>query len=305
MKELAIGIDIGGTNTRIALSDREGNISCSSSFSTANCHTADAFIGELCSHIGSIFAENEKILGIGIGAPNANHAGGYIEKAPNLPWKERLYLAKILIKKFNTIALIDNDANAIAFGEKVFGKAKELDNFISITLGTGVGSGVFVNGKILYGASGMAGEIGHICIDENGRKCNCGKLGCFERYCSAPGLVITANELNPARSKPYAHSAEVYNDAVKGDTMAIEAFKVTGKLLGMHLANTAHITSPSHIFIAGGLSKASDFFWQDMQDAFNEQLLESFRAVTKIELSALNDNDDSSILGATAMVFNR
>lgn len=305
MKDYAIGIDIGGTNTSIALSDREGNISCSNSFSTADCLTADDFIDQLCSHISNIFTQNEKILGIGIGAPNANHAGGYIEKAPNLPWKERLYLAKILIKKFNTIAIIDNDANAIAFGEKVFGKAKGLDNFISITLGTGVGSGVFVNGKLLYGASGMAGEIGHVCIEENGRKCNCGKLGCFERYCSATGLVITANELNPARSKPYAHSAEVYNDAVEGDRAAIEAFKLTGKLLGMHLANAALITSPSHIFISGGLSKAADFFWQEMQDAFNEHLLESFRAVTIIELSGLIDNDDFSILGAAAMVFNR
>lgn len=305
MKELAIGIDIGGTNTRIATSDREGNISCTSSFVTTDCHTADEFLEKLSSHINDIFYSNDNIVGIGIGAPNANHAGGYIDKAPNLPWKDRIYLTKILIRQFNTIAIIDNDANAIAFGEKVFGNAKDLDNFVSITLGTGVGSGVFVNGKLLYGATGMAGEIGHICIDEKGRKCNCGKIGCFERYCSAPGAVITANELNPNREKPYENSEEVYLAAVKGDTKAIEAFKITGRLLGTHLANMAHITSPSHIFISGGLSKAADFFWQDMQTAFKKNLLDSFRSHTKIELSGLNDNEDSSILGAAAMVFNR
>jgi len=250
----------------------------------------------------------QKIEGIGIGAPMANHFTGFIEDAHNLPWHNNINIVKLLKNNFNTPIVLSNDANAAAIGEMVYGNAKDLDNFIVITLGTGVGAGIVINKKILLGASGYAGEIGHTTAIIEGRQCNCGRKGCLETYCSANGIIETAKELIEKNNDSLLHgiqnlsTIDIYNAAIKGDKVSNEVFNITGKILGYQLAQATLITSPSHIFIFGGVANAKDLILNPIRNSFYNNLLNVFKSSVKIELSGLPQGN-AAILGAASLVL--
>jgi glucokinase len=240
-----------------------------------------------------------EIVGLGIGAPNANYYTGNIEMAPNLPWKQdKVPLAKMFREELNIPVTITNDANAAALGEKMYGVAKDMDNFIMITLGTGVGSGIVINGQLVYGHDGFAGELGHVIIERNGRLCGCGRRGCLETYCSATGIVRTAKE----RNTPFLTSKDIYDAAVKGDETAIDIFRETGTRLGRALADMVVFSSPEAFVLFGGLAKAGDFIVKYTKEAMEESIMPIFKGKVKILLSTMKDAD-AAVLGASALAW--
>lgn len=314
--KLSIGIDIGGTNTVIGLVSGKGICLDTASFKTAQFDTAEKFISQLAKSLSELLdgasVERKDLLGIGIGAPNANYYTGTIEDAPNLPWKGRIELVKILSEISNfpqEKIILTNDANAAAIGEKVYGKAKDKDNFVVITLGTGVGSGFFVNGKLLYGSTGFAGEVGHLIVKEDGRHCNCGRCGCLETYCSASGIVRTVREFLPKYPDSLLNrielekitSKDIFLAAEQNDDAAIDIFNFTGEILGTALANVTAITSPSNIYLFGGLALAGDFIMKPTREAMTRNLLNIFKGTAELEISGL-PNNEAAILGASALV---
>jgi len=303
-----IGVDIGGTNTVIGLVDENGQIVRKESIPTRNKAVFNDYINDIVNSIHSICSNNEKLLGIGVGAPNGNIYKGTIEFAPNLPWKGVLPIKELLSKAFDLPVFITNDANAAAMGEKLFGGAKNMNDFIVITLGTGVGSGIYVNGNIVYGHDGFAGEIGHVITIPNGRKCACGRLGCIEAYASAQGIVTTFRELK----KQYPNAAYqgvkeeldtkiIYDLACKGNECAIKAFDETARLLGLTIANSIAYTSPEAVFIFGGISNAADFLLQPLRNYLDEFILPIYKGNVRILRSELKESD-VAILGASALV---
>ena len=256
----ALGIDIGGTNTVVGLVNKEGKVLGTDSVKTQSFPVLEEYVKTVSKLAKDLIAKNnvsvDDIVGMGIGAPNANYYTGNIEMAPNLPWKQdKVPLAKMFREELNIPVTITNDANAAALGEKMYGVAKDMDNFIMITLGTGVGSGIVINGQLVYGHDGFAGELGHVIIERNGRLCGCGRRGCLETYCSATGIVRTAKE----RNTPFLTSKDIYDAAVKGDETAIDIFKETGTRLGRALADMVVFSSPEAFVLFGGLAKAGDF----------------------------------------------
>ena len=258
----------------------------------------------------SQFGGIEKFKGFGIGAPNGNFYSGTIEFAPNLPWKGVIRLKKMFEDALGIPCALTNDANAAAIGEMTYGAARGMKDFIMITLGTGVGSGIVANGQLIYGHDGFAGELGHVIVRrENGRLCGCGRKGCLEAYCSATGVARTAREFLVSRPEPSLlrdipaeeiTSKDVYDAAVKGDKLAAEIFEFTGTLLGEALADFIAFSSPEAIILFGGLAKSGDYIFKPVQKAIDDNVLPIFKGKTKLLLSELKDAD-AAVLGASAL----
>lgn len=320
MKKVAIGIDIGGTNTAIGMVDELGNVMVKGNIVTPSHGDIDRYIDELSvavkELINSVKLLNPdiEIQGIGIGAPNGNYYSGTIEYAPNLSFRGVVHLVNLLKAKFPEIKAIalTNDANAAAIGEMIYGGAKGMQNFVMYTLGTGVGSGVVVNGDLVYGHDGFAGECGHTTLIPGGRVCGCGSLGHLEAYCSAPGMKRTAfelmvkynatNSLLADKSFNELDSRMIFDAAEKGDKVAQEVFELTGKWLGQGLADTVHHLSPEAIFLFGGPTAAGDYIFKPTRESMEQHLLPIFRNKIKILPSQLKPGD-AAIVGASALVY--
>ncbi|MCF6332333.1 MAG: ROK family protein [Draconibacterium sp.] len=320
MKKVAIGVDIGGTNTAIGVVDQEGNVLVKNNIETPSHGDIDHYISDLASAIKEqiksvkILNEEVEILGIGIGAPNGNYYNGTIEYAPNLSFQGVIHLVKLLRNHFPDMAALalTNDANAAAIGEMIYGGAKGMQNFVMFTLGTGVGSGLVVNGDLVYGSDGFAGECGHTTLVPGGRPCGCSALGHLEAYCSAPGMKRTAFELmahynandSLLADKSYKEldSKMIYDAAVKGDKIALEVFEKTGAWLGQGLADTVHHLSPEAIFLFGGPTAAGDYIFKPTKENMEKHLLPIFKDKIPILPSKLKAGD-AAIVGASALVW--
>ena len=314
MRETAIGIDIGGTFTKFGLVDVEGNVLMEGSIPTYIHETIEPFLVALSQAINKGLdqvTDPFEIIGIGIGAPNGNYYKGTIEHAPNLNWKGIVPFIDLFSKYFDLSMVLTNDANAAAIGEKVFGGAKDMNDFIVVTLGTGLGSGLVTRGKLIYGHDGLAGELGHTNVYPDGRECNCGKRGCLETYASASGikrtvfkLLATNNVATPLRSYTYESltAKKITEMALAGDPIALEAYDYTSDILGLKLADAAAVTSPEAIFLFGGLAKAGDIIVEATKKSFNEYLYPGYKGKIKIKLSKLMDKN-AAVLGASALVW--
>ncbi|MCG9911129.1 MAG: ROK family protein [Flavobacteriales bacterium] len=304
MREVVAGIDIGGTNIKIGLVNAEGEVLWRSTVSTNQYPTPQILAEELHQLLLPVLnSHNYTLKGIGIGAPNGNFYKGTIEFAPNLLWEGVIYLTEIFQSVFKVPCLLTNDANAAALGEMLFGGAKGMKDFIFITLGTGLGSGIIANGKLVYGHDGFAGEMGHIIVKPEGRVCGCGRKGCLETYCSAPGLVKTYLELlSSSELQQNITAKEVFDKAVSGDKEANEAITFTGEILGKALAMAVHFTSPEAIFLFGGLAHAGDRLFLPVIENMEKELLPIYRNKVKIIHSAL-PQDDAAILGAASLIW--
>lgn len=311
-KPYVIGIDMGGTNTAFGIVDARGNVIASDSIKTGKHSDINDYIDELYTEITRIMVANDavdKINGIGIGAPNANYYTGVIENQVNLPWPTPIPLAKLITDKFGIPCVITNDANAAAIGEMTYGVARGMKDFIMITLGTGVGSGIVVNGQMVYGHDGFAGELGHVVVKpNNGRMCGCGRAGCLEAYCSATGVARTAREFLDIRTDESKlreldvdkiTSKDVYDCAVAGDKLAKEIFEYTGTILGEALANFTAFSSPEAFVLFGGLTKSGELIMKPVRDAFEKNVMMAFKGV-KILISELKESD-AAVLGASAL----
>lgn len=311
-KPYAIGIDIGGTNTKLGLVDKKGNIISQAVMHTTGYDTVELYGAALKKEIEKL-AEGtgtDTITAVGMGVPNGNYYTGEVADAPNLPWRGKIPFAKIMEEQLGYKVRLTNDANAAALGEMEYGAAKGMKDFIMITLGTGVGSGFVANGQLIYGHTGFAGELGHAVIERNGRLCNCGNKGCMERYCSATGIVITANELLAARGdesilRSYGGNLTAKNiqeAAQAGDKLAIEIFEYTGMILGQTLSIAVAIMSPQAIVFFGGLAKAGDLLFNPVRKHMEENLLHVFKNKVELLQSTLPDAD-AAILGASALAW--
>ena len=314
-KNRVIGIDIGGTGTKIGIVDARGKILArDESISTNAYPTFEEYINAINEVIGRLIRITDsegKIRGIGVGAPDNNFYTGNIEHAFNLPWKGVLPLAKMLSERSGIPVRVTNDANAAAIGEMTYGTAKGMKNFIVITLGTGVGSGIVINGELVYGSDGFAGELGHVTMvrGEEGRLCGCGRKGCLEAYCSATGVVRTAKEMLETLDTPSLlrdikaiTSRDVYEAALKGDKIALDVFEYTGKMLGEAIADFVAFSSPEAIILFGGLSRAGNLLLAPLQRSLDRSVLHTFKGKTKIIISQLPDSD-AAILGASALAW--
>ncbi|MBQ8734567.1 MAG: ROK family protein [Bacteroidaceae bacterium] len=314
-KNLVVGIDVGGTGTKIGIVDARGEILArDESIKTPEYKDFNGFIDAMNGVVQRLIAEigaEGRIRGIGIGAPNANYYAGTIENAPNLPWKGVLELCKIFSEKAGVPVYATNDANAAAIGEMTYGTAKGMKNFIVITLGTGVGSGIVINGQLVYGCDGFAGELGHVTMvrGKEGRKCGCGGRGCLEAYCSATGVARTAKEILKTDKTPSAlrgmkniTSKDVFLAAKAGDKIAKEIFKQTGTMLGEALADFIKFSSPEAIILFGGLTKSGKYILDPVKKAVDKNVMPIFKGKTQILISQLKDSD-AAILGASALAW--
>ena len=304
-KPYVVGMDIGGTNTVFGVVDSRGNVLASDSVKTQQYDNIDDYVDAVCKKLLPLlsqFGGAEKIKGMGVGAPNGNYYSGTIEFAPNLPWKGIIPLASMFEERLGIPTALTNDANAAAIG-------RGMKDFIMITLGTGVGSGIVINGQLVYGHDGFAGELGHVIVDRNGRACGCGRKGCLETYCSATGVARTAREFLVQRTEPSLlrnvpadeiQSKDVYDAAVKGDKLAQDIFEFTGRILGQALADFIAFSSPEAIVLFGGLAKSGDYIMKPIQKAIDENILKIYAGKTKLLLSQLKDAD-AAVLGASAL----
>ena len=300
-KPYVVGIDIGGTNTVFGIVDARGTIIASSSIKTGAYEDVNDYVDEVCKNLLPLIIANggvDKIKGIGIGAPNGNYYSGTIEFAPNLPWKGVIPLAAMFEERLGIPTALTN------------GAARGMKDFIMITLGTGVGSGIVINGQMVYGHDGFAGELGHTIIRrENGRLCGCGRHGCLETYCSATGVARSAREFLTKSTEPSLlrdipaeniTSKDVYDAAVKGDKIAQDIFEFTGTILGEALADFIAFSSPEAIVLFGGLAKAGDYIFKPIQKAIDDNVLNIYKGKTKLLASELKDSD-AAVLGASAL----
>lgn len=313
-RQIAIGIDIGGTNTKFGLVNHRGEILAKGQIKTEEYKKVEDFIDALYVNIKPLIDEvsnNTTLDGIGVGAPNANYYTGTIELAPNLPWKGVVPFAELMTKKFGVPCKMTNDANAAALGEMMFGAARGMKDFIMITLGTGVGSGIVASGSLIYGHDGFAGELGHTVVKPGGRKhWSTGSEGSLEAYASATGIAITAKkfraEFPDSMLNRYPeeniNSKTVHECALAGDPTAIEVFRYTGQKLGEALANFVMFSSPEAILLFGGVIKAGDFLLKPTKRHMERNLLPIFRGKVKLVFSEL-DEADAAILGASALVW--
>lgn len=312
-KPYALGMDIGGTNTVCGVVDKEGKVLCSDSIKTQQYPVLEDYIAALTTMINGLCEKvggKDKVQGLGVGAPNGNFYSGTIELAPNLPWKGIVIpFAQMVSESIGLPVRLTNDANAAALGEMAYGVAKGMKHFIMITLGTGVGSGIVIDGKMVYGHDGFAGELGHTIVRQDGRLCGCGRKGCLEAYCSATGIARTAREYVETTEipsllreiKPEAiTSKDIYDAAVKGDELAIQIFRETGTILGKALSNFIVFSSPEAIVLFGGLAKAGDFIMKYTREAMEANTLNIFKGKTQLLLSGLKDAD-AAVLGASAL----
>lgn len=313
MKPYVVGIDLGGTNTVFGIVDARGVVIASSSIKTCKHNTVEGFIDDLYVELTRLIKANDaegKIHGIGIGAPNANYYTGMIEDAVNLPWPTPIPLANLVSEKFGIPVTITNDANAAAIGEMTYGAARGLKDFIMITLGTGVGSGIVINGQLVYGHDGFAGELGHVIMKRNnGRLCGCGRTGCLEAYCSATGVARTAREFLEIRKEPSLlrnlhiediTSKDVYDAAMSGDALAKEIFDYTGDILGQAFADMVVFSSPAAFILFGGLARSGELLLRPLRESLDRNIMSIFKGKPKILLSELKEAD-AAILGASAL----
>lgn len=314
--EYAIGVDIGGTNTKFGLVNRRGDISYNSSINTAKYDKVEDFVSDLHEALSYAIEENggtENMKGIGVGAPNGNYYKGTIEYAPNLKWKGVIPVAEMISKKFDLPCSLTNDANAAAVGEMMYGAARGMKDFIVITLGTGVGSGIVANGQVIYGHDGFAGELGHTIIRPGGRKhWGTNMHGSLEAYASATGIRLTALEFMKERSKEKTllrdfkdeeiDSKVIYDCAMQGDKMANDIYELTGQILGESLANFIMFSSPEAIILFGGVTKAGDLIIKPTKEHMEKNVLPIFRNKVKLIFSELKEAD-AAILGASALVW--
>ena len=320
MQRLAIGIDIGGQSSKCGVVTQDGTI-LSQSVVTSLIDSFDEYLELLASTVKDLVrktADRGTVVGIGIGAPNANRLDGTIRYAPNLRWARDangkpgvVYLADRLKAATGLHVRITNDANAAARGEHTYGVARSINDFIMITLGTGVGSGIISHGRLVYGHDGFAGELGHVCVVQDGRQCNCGLKGCLETYASATGVARTAREFlqNDSRESllrkldpDKISSKDIYDAAVQGDQIAIEIFAYTGRILGRALGDFIKFSSPQAIVLFGGLTKSRAFFHDEMVQAMNDNLMQIWKDKIQILYSSLKESD-AAILGASSMVW--
>ena len=312
-KPYVVGIDIGGTNTVFGIVDARGNVIASNSIKTGKHANIEDYIAELKVALNKLIEAHDakdKIHGIGVGAPNSNYFTGTIEYATNLPWKGVVPLAKLLTEAFGVPVAVTNDANAAAIGEMTYGAARGKKDFIMITLGTGVGSGIVVNGQLVYGHDGFAGELGHVIVKpSNGRMCGCGRTGCLETYCSATGVACTAREFLEIRTDPSRlrdlpieeiTSKDVYDAAIAGDKLAREIFQYTGEIMGRAFANFVAFSSPEAIILFGGLARAGELLMKPIKESMDRNMLNMFKGKTKLLLSELKESD-AAVLGASAL----
>lgn len=317
MKEkYAIGIDVGGTNTKFGIVNKKGEILVQDRIKTNEHDNVEEFIEDLAEKLIPMIEKHggpEAFIGIGMGAPNGNYYQGTIEYAANLKWKGIIPMAELLEKRFNISAKLTNDANAAAVGEMIYGAAKGMKNFITITLGTGVGAGIIIDGKIVLGHNGFAGELGHIIVRPGGREHKgTGLKGSLEAYASATGVRDTAIELllqhpdTPSLLRNYPidelTSETVFKCAEQGDALANEIFEFTGKILGESLATFVLFSAPEAIVLFGGLTKAGDLIMKPTRQAMEDNLLQVFKNQVKILYSDLKEAD-AAILGASALVW--
>lgn len=312
--DLVVGIDIGGTNTSLGFVDGTGALVHSESMATRAADTPERFVERLdlaIKRLTKTLPFSCRLLGIGIGAPNAHHDRGTIEKAVNLHWGEVVDLVSLVRKYYDVPVSITNDANAAALGEMLFGHARGMKHFMVVTLGTGLGTGIVTGGRLLYGASGFAGEMGHTVVDPEGRPCACGKKGCLETYVSATGLVRTALELVAKRRDASLlrslrdeeiTSKRIFELADSGDVLALEAFDRTAYILGMKLADAVAHLSPEAIFLGGGLSAAGDLLLAPARRYMNDFLFRVYRGTVTLALSGLPPGA-SAVVGAAALIW--
>ena len=312
LKPYVVGMDIGGTNTVFGIVDQEGNVVCQDSIKTKAYPVIDDYVNAIGEKLDALIATvggKDKIQGMGVGAPNGNYYTGNIEFAPNLAWKGIVPLAKLFSDRIGVPCKLTNDANAAAIGEMTYGAAKGMKHFIMITLGTGVGSGIVIDGKMVYGHDGFAGELGHIIAVPDGRECGCGRKGCLEAYCSATGIVRTAKEVlknsyepSTLRNVPEDEltSKDIFDCAMAGDAIAKDIFQKTGDLLGKALANFTVFSSPEAFIIFGGLAKAGDLIFKPVKESMEANMLPVFKNKVKVLPSQLKDAD-AAVLGASAL----
>lgn len=313
-KPYVIGLDLGGTNSVFGIVDSEGNIKASASIKTQDYDDADKFVAAAVEALQPIIAQVggiEKIQGMGIGAPNANYYTGSIEHAPNIAWAKGVVpLASMFKEKLGVPVMMTNDANAAAIGEMTYGVARGMKDFIVITLGTGVGSGIVAGGQLIYGSDGLAGELGHVrVVRENGRQCGCGRTGCLETYCSATGVARTAREMLAASDAPSLlreldaesiTSLDVSVAAGKGDSLAISIFDFTGKVLGEACADFATFSSPEAFIFFGGLTQAGDLIMKPIREAYDANVFSAYKGKSQFLVSGL-DGSSAAVLGASAL----
>ncbi len=311
-KPYVIGLDLGGTNSEFGIVDQNANIIASTRVKTAGHGDVNQYVDDCVAALRPIIEKVggiEKIHAMGIGAPNGNYYTGCIEFAPNLPWKGNIPLAQMFSERLGIPVRLTNDANAAAMGEMQYGVAKGMQNFIMITLGTGVGSGIVCNGQMVLGCDGMAGELGHVIVEKDGRQCGCGRKGCLECYCSATGIARTAREILEKTDKPTSlrnipldqiDGLAITLAAREGDAVALEIFEYTGRILGEACANFAAFSSPEAFVFFGGLSKAGDLIMNPIKKAYDENVLRVFKGKAKLLLSEL-DGAGAAVLGASAL----
>jgi glucokinase len=312
-KDIVLGIDVGGTFTKFGFVDKEGKFISESSISTNASEPAELFFSRLFIKVDEMFSllkPNYNLAGIGIGAPNANYYKGTVEQPPNLNWGT-VNIVELVESYYPVPAAITNDANAAAIGEMLFGAAQGMKDFIVITLGTGLGSGIVSNGKLIYGHDGFAGEIGHTIYDPDGRDCGCGRKGCLETYASASGIKRTVTELlalsnlqSELRDIPnnLLTAKMIHEAALRNDRIALEAFDFTGKVLGLKLADSVAHLSPEAVILFGGLALAGDLIFRPTQKYLEENLLNIFKNKVKLLPSGLTEGN-SAILGAGALIW--
>ena len=311
--EIVAGIDIGGTNSVYGLVDKQGRIIAEGTIDTDKSPRPDGFIKTLSSEIEKLLAayKGYTLKGVGIGAPNGNYHKGTIELAPNLAWKGIVPFADIMKKELKKPVVLTNDANAAAVGEMIFGGAQGIKDFIILTLGTGLGSGFVVNGEVVYGHTGFAGEYGHVIMIPGGRECGCGRRGCLETYASATGLTRTAKILMEERkddsmlrsmNPAVIDSKTVAEAAANGDKLSLDAFDYTAEILALAIVNAVVVTSPKAIFLFGGLAKAGDLLFIPLRKYINEFIQPVFRNTFEVLPSAIPETN-AAVLGAAALAW--
>jgi glucokinase len=314
MEEIVAGIDIGGTNTIFGLIDKKGKIIAEESLKTTDYPKVDDFVAALVSDIDKLLSQKKeyKLAGIGIGAPNANYHKGTIELAPNLSWKGIVPLASLIMKQIDVPVVLTNDANAAAMGEMIFGGAKGMKDFIILTLGTGLGSGIVINGQVVYGHTGFAGELGHTIIVPGGRDCGCGRHGCYETYASASGLVRTVlyllsemreesilRDIQPSELT----SKKIAEAAAKKDPVALEAIDYTAERIAFGIINAIGFSSPEAVFLFGGLAQAGEMLLVPVRKYVEMNVQPIFKGTVKILQSGIPESN-AAVLGAAALIWN-
>ena len=314
MKKVVAGVDIGGTNTVFGIVDTEGKVLSEGHLKTTDYPEIKDFVKALGAGVKKLLAGKKdlELVGIGIGAPDANYHRGTIEHAPNLAWKGIVPFGELVKKELNVQVAVTNDANAAAMGEMVFGGAKGMKDFVILTLGTGLGSGIVVDGKLVYGHTGFAGEVGHLCVVPGGRECGCGRKGCLETYASATGLVKTVSLMisemradSPLRDIPPAKltSKAIAEAAEQGDPIALRAMDYTAEKLGLGIINSIVYTSPEAIFLFGGLANAGELLFKPVRDYLKKHNYILFKNTVKILPSGIPESN-GAVLGSAALILN-